>query len=178
MRYSFSSFLLITFSVINAVFFDIFCIKCSHNFFTFEIANDICPRNKTLISVISFRPIWNVTFCKNVFTLWYPYMITNFELRIFFVILPIEINICPSLYINRLHFGCAIISIIEFINCTIQFIYICTAFDTEVICLEILFFKILITFSGITDSLSLCVEYISIPHLLQIIYLKNLLKTF
>ena len=135
MRYSFPCFLLITFSILNAVFLVFFCVKCSHNFFTFEIANDICPRNKNLTSVIFFRPIWNETFCKTVFMLWYPYMIANFEFGIFFVILSIEINICPSLYINRLHFGCVIISVIVFINYTIQFIYICTAFDTEAICL-------------------------------------------
>ena len=63
-----------------------------------------------------FTPIWNATFCKNIFIFWYSYMITNFKFRTFFIILITKLEIFVWLYINRLHFNCDMISIVVFIQ--------------------------------------------------------------
>ena len=111
--YSLSPFLLITFSILNSFWFvfpQFFFIKCRNRFFSVKITNNICPRN-SIINFFNiknfFRSIWNLTFCKNVFMFWNFYMVTNIKFRIFFIVLVIEINICAWLYINRIHFYCA-----------------------------------------------------------------------
>ena len=47
-----------------------FSIKCSNNFLTIEIINNICPRN-CIFNFFNyknfFRPIWCVSFSKNIF---------------------------------------------------------------------------------------------------------------
>ena len=70
-------------------FFLFFLMKSSNNIFTVKMTNKWCPRHSAFNSrnhKIFFRPIWSVSFCKDVFILWYSYMITNFKVKIFLVI--------------------------------------------------------------------------------------------
>ena len=49
-------------------------IKSSNNLFSIKIINNICPR-RSIFNFFNhknfFRPIWSITFCKNIFMLWY-----------------------------------------------------------------------------------------------------------
>ena len=100
-------------------------------------------------------------------------MVTNYKFRIFIFIFFIKVNICASFYIGRLHFNGSMICMILFINYVIYFINI-HFFDNELMYLSILFFKVLINLSPITDTPSLCVEYVSIfpADMISLIYFK------
>ena len=71
-----------------------FFVKRSKDFYTLKITNNTCPRD-TCCNVFnyknSFRPFWNLDFCKNAFVFWYSNKITNFKFMIrifnFFIIL-------------------------------------------------------------------------------------------
>ena len=105
---------------------------------------------------IFFGTISNIVFFKNVFIFRYSYVVTNLKFRIFLIIFFLmEVNVCARLYINRLHFGCAMLCIfinyfINFYQLFHQLLYQCT-FDIEIIYLQIFFFKVLINFSSATD---------------------------
>ena len=60
-----------------------FFVKRSKNFFVFSIT---------------------YAFCKNVFTIWYINIITNFKFSIFIVSFSTRVNICVWFYINRFYF--------------------------------------------------------------------------
>ena len=63
------------------MFFVILFHKSFDNFFTIKIINNICPWHCifNFFKYNNFRPVWSISFCKNVFAFWYSYMITNFE---------------------------------------------------------------------------------------------------
>ena len=66
----------------------VFFIKCSNNFFTIEIINNICPWNCIFNFTNNknfFRPIWCISFSKNIFVFRNSYVITNFKFRIFII---------------------------------------------------------------------------------------------
>ena len=65
---------------------------------------------------IFFRPIWNVTFCENVFIFRYFNMTTSFKFKIFFVISFIKVSLCAWPYMNRFHFNSGKRSIVVFIK--------------------------------------------------------------
>ena len=117
-----SPFLLITF--FYSEFFLISLLqfsftKCSNNFSTIKIINNICPWN-CIFNFINnksfFRPIWYVSFCENIFLLRNSYMIPNFKSRIFIINFFFRINICIIFNINRFHFNCSMNCVIVFIN--------------------------------------------------------------
>ena len=62
-----------------------------------------------------FRPIWSVSFSKNVFVFLNSYMITNFKFRIFIINFITRANICFIFNINMFHLNCSMISILVFI---------------------------------------------------------------
>ena len=64
-----------------------------------------------------FRPIWSVTFGKNVlvFIYLYPCMITNFKFRIFIIVFIPRVDICTIFNMNMFHFNCSLICVIVFI---------------------------------------------------------------
>ena len=70
----------------------------NHNFGKIRIDSLItCPRNSIcnfFNDKIFFRPIWSVTFCKNIFIFSYPNNITNFQLMMFFINFFTRVNIC------------------------------------------------------------------------------------
>ena len=82
--FSFNYFFYSKFFLIS--FLQFFFIKTSNNFFTIKIINYICPWN-CIFNFFNyknfFRPIWCVSFSKNIFVLRNSYMITNFKFRIF-----------------------------------------------------------------------------------------------
>lgn len=95
----------------------IFRTKCSIMFFTANITNNICP----LYSMFSFfnhkiffRQIWSVSLYKNIVVFCYSYMITNFEFRIFVIMLDTILNTRIQLYIGRIHFECSMIYNVAF----------------------------------------------------------------
>ena len=69
-----------------------------------------------LIKKKIFWPIWFVAFCKNYFIFWYSHIITNFEFRIFIIMLNVEVIIYACLNINKPHFDCPMVRIIVIIN--------------------------------------------------------------
>ena len=108
-------------------FWSLFFIKCSTNFFTIEIINNISPWN-SIFSFFNhknfFRPIWSISFSKKVFILWYSNMFASFKFRIFIITFFNRVNICIIFNFNRLHFNCSLIYIVVFIYYIIQFINI------------------------------------------------------
>ena len=62
-----------------------------------------------------FRPIWSVSFSKNVSVFLNSYMITNFKFRIFIINFITRANICFIFNINMFHLNCSMISILVFI---------------------------------------------------------------
>ena len=65
-----------------------FFIKCSNDFFTITIINNISPWDCILNFFNhknSFRPIWSIALSKNFFVFRYSQMITNFKFRIFII---------------------------------------------------------------------------------------------
>ena len=90
-------------------FWFLFCnffLKCSNKFFTFKIANKLCPQSSIFNSCNRknfFRRVSNLIYCKTAFMFWNSYMIINFEFRIFSVILFTKMNVYVWLNINRLH---------------------------------------------------------------------------
>ena len=95
-----------------------FFIKCSNNFFTIEIINNICSWNSIFYFTNNktfFRPVWCVSFSKNVFVFWNSYMITNFKFRIFTINFFTRVNICIIFNIYRFYLSCSVICIVVFI---------------------------------------------------------------
>ena len=96
-----------------------FFIKCSNNFFIIEVINSIFPwncifnftNNKNIL-----RPIWCISFRKNIFLCRNSYEITNFKFRIFFMNFFLKINIWIIFNINRFHLNCSMICIIILTN--------------------------------------------------------------
>ena len=93
-------------------FFDVFailCCKCSNNFFSVKIMNNICPQHSyfNFFNYKNFlRPIWGVTFSKKIF-FWYSNN-SNFKFRNFIINFFSRASICVWFYLNRFHFSCAI----------------------------------------------------------------------
>ena len=110
LAYSLTPFLFITFSTLNSFnsFFVILSRKMFQQFLYLYVTNNICP-----------RPIWNITFCKNVFVFWYFNNMTNFKFRILIINFVITVNLCASFYINRFHFNYATVFIIIFTSTTV-----------------------------------------------------------
>ena len=134
-----------------------FFIKCSNNFFTIKIINNICPWNCIFNFTNNknfFRPVWCVSFSKNIFVFWNSYIIANNKLRIFIINLIFKINTCIVFNINRFHLNCSAVCII----CTLIY----TVFDIDVMYLYILVFKVLINLSATIYFPSFCTEKISI----------------
>ena len=98
---------------------------------------------------IFFRPIWNVTFCKNIFIFWYSNNITNFKFNIFSIFFFTRINICSWFYINSfiLIVQCYVLLYLFSILCNLS---IYTFSDIEVIYSWVLFFNVLMNLSAIT----------------------------
>ena len=138
----------------------------------------MCPR-QSVFNIFNhksfFRRIWFTTFCKNVFIFQYFHMITNFKYNMFPIIFFVEVNKCVWFYINRLLFYCVMTVLLDLLTVSCNLL-IHKLFDTEVIYLQILFFKVLTNFSAATDFPSLCLEYISISlscnHDFSLIYCK------
>ena len=112
-----SPFFLSTFSTLNCFWF-VF-VKYSNNFFAIRIINNICPQH-SIFNFFNhkniFRPIWSISFRKNIFICSYSNNISNFQFRIFFIIFLTRVKILLWFYINRLHFNCAMIWSVTFIN--------------------------------------------------------------
>ena len=103
----------------------LFFIKCSNNFFTIKIINNICPWNCIFNFTNNknfFRPIWHVSFSKNIFIFRNSYVIINFKFWIFIVNFFFEINLCTIFNIIRFHLNYFMICIIIFIYYIIQFL--------------------------------------------------------
>ena len=94
-------------------------VKCSNNIFFIKIINNIRPRH-SIFNFFNhknfFRPIWSVTFCKNIFIFWFSNIINSFKFWIFIISFFSIINICVWFYISRFRFNYAMICIIVFIN--------------------------------------------------------------
>ena len=122
LTYNLSPFFFITFSIWNYFWFvlmQLFFVKSSNNSFVVKIINNIIPRHN-IFNFFNhenfFGTIWSVTLSKNVFTFWYSKNITNFNFRIFFIILFSRVNICAWFYISSFHFNCTIICTVVFIS--------------------------------------------------------------
>ena len=90
------------------MFFAILC-KCSNNFFSVKIINNICPQHSyfNFFNYKNFwRPIWGVTFSKKNF-FWYSNN-SNFKFRNFIINFFSRASIRVWFYLNRFHFSCAI----------------------------------------------------------------------
>ena len=88
-------------------------------------------------------------------------MVTKLRFRIFLIILFIEISICV-LEITSTGFILIVLwCILLYWLTALSNLSIYTFYDTKVICLYILLFKVLIKLSATTDFPSLCFEYIS-----------------
>ena len=70
---------------------------------------------KIIVYYKTFRPIWSVSFSKNVSVFLNSYMITNFKFRIFIINFITRANICFIFNINMFHLNCSMISILVFI---------------------------------------------------------------
>ena len=101
LTYYLSPSLLISFSILFFFFFlilflQIFFVKRSNSFFPIKIINNKRPRY-SIFSFFNhknfFRPIWSVTFGKNIFLFWYSSSITNFKFRMLIINLFTGVNI-------------------------------------------------------------------------------------
>ena len=85
------------------IFFFFFFAIFSNNFFPIKNINDLCPQLNIFkcFSCKNFSGlIWNVTFCKNIFTFWYSNIISNFKFRIFINNSFTRVNISVWFYIT------------------------------------------------------------------------------
>ena len=142
--------------------FTILFVKCSNNFFSIKIINNICPWHTSFVFFNHknfFRLIWIITFYRSIFIFLYSNII-SFKFRIFILNFFTRVNICASFYINRLHVNCYMYYYIYIltISCTLSKQ---TFIETEV-CIYNFVFKVLISLSATTDFHLLSVEYISI----------------
>ena len=138
-----------------------FFIKCFNDIFTIEIINNICPCN-CIFNFFNykkfFRPIWCVSFSKNIFVIRNSYMMTDFEFRIFIINFVFKINICIILTSTGLIL--IVLWCVLLYSFTISpYLLIYIFFDIEFLYLLILVFKVLINLSATIDF---HVEYISI----------------
>ena len=132
--FSYSKFLLIC-------FFQLFFIKYSNNLSTIKIVINICSWD--CISNFTnyknfFRPAWSISFSKNVFLIWFFYMIIKLKFRVFIIRINVVFNIIARLNINRFHFNCSMVYIavsIHYIYQYIQFLilkfYICKFYSLK-----------------------------------------------
>ena len=85
----------------------LFFIECSSNLFTIEIGDNVCPWYCTFHYLDHkgfFRPICNVTLCKNICVFWYFKIIYNFEFRVFVTMLNDMVITYTRLNISRFSF--------------------------------------------------------------------------
>ena len=83
----------------------------------------------------ALKAICYVTFFINSFISWYSYVITNFEFKIFIIMLNTIVNIGTSLKnISRLCFDCSTKCVVVFVNYFTQLINV-HIFDATIICL-------------------------------------------
>ena len=101
---SVSSFLLIAFSILDS-FWLFFFIKWPENCFTVEISNNFTFFNQKDILI----PILSIVLCKNIFVFWYSYMITDFKLWVFAIMLN------TIIYIPDLTFTGFILSVLWYV---------------------------------------------------------------
>ena len=114
-----------------------------------------------------FRPVWCVSFSKNIFVFINYNTITNFEFRLLVITFFLKINIYIYIYIYILYltstgFIFIVLRYVLLYSRTISSnLLIYTFFDTEVTYLLILVFNILINLSTAADFHSICIEFIS-----------------
>ena len=143
-------------------------IKSSNNFIPVKIINKISPWDSIFNffnQKMFFKPIWSVTFCKNIFIFWYSNNITNSKPRI---LINICVNICVWFYVNRFHFN-------ENFNyhdmyCYIYLLYYLIYQYTHFLKLRSCIYKsfeVLKNISATTDFPSLCMEYFSVEFILN-----------
>ena len=114
-----------------------------------------------------FRPVWCVSFSKNIFIFINYNTITNFEFRLLVITFFLKINIYIYIYIYILYltstgFIFIVLRYVLLYSRTISSnLLIYTFFDTEVTYLLILVFNILINLSTAADFHSICIEFIS-----------------
>ena len=98
--------------------------KCSRNFFTIKMINDICPWN-CIFNFFNhknvFRQIWSIACSKNVFVFRYSHMITNFKFRILLLTsLPKLIYVLSSTSIG---FILVVLCFVLLYSCCIHLLY-------------------------------------------------------
>ena len=91
----------------------------SNNFLIIEITTNVCPRYRYSILYFlnhkfSVRPICSLAIHNNFFEFRYCQIVTNFEFRIFVIMLKTIVNIHTWLNISRLHFYCLMICFLLF----------------------------------------------------------------
>ena len=122
---SVSSFLLITFSILDS-FWLFFFIKWPENCFTVEISNNFTFFNQKDILI----PILSIVLCKNIFVFWYSYMITDFKLWVFAIMLN------TIIYIPDLTFTGFILSVLWymlFCSSRLSFVFQCHCHATMIL---------------------------------------------
>ena len=112
-------------------------IKFSKSFFTVEITINICPCYSILHNFNHknfFGPIWSIALCKNISVIWYPYMISNFEYRIYIIILKVKL-----IYVRELTSAVFILNVLwhvlMFLSAISSGLLMFTFFGTAIICL-------------------------------------------
>ena len=119
-----------------------FFVKYSTNLFSIRIVNNICPWHSIfnfLTHKNFFRPIWSVTFWKNIFIVQYSNKMANFKIWIFIINFFTRVNICVLFYISRFHFDCVMKCIIVFINYIIWFININISWNWSLVFMDFIF---------------------------------------
>ena len=105
-KMKFITFILYYFFYPN-LFFAFLFYKTFQSFFSIKVLCYICLRYSIFNFFCHknfFRPIWSVTFRKNIFIFWYSHMVTNFKFRIFIIL-----STPKTIYNNTLHFNCCMI---------------------------------------------------------------------
>ena len=110
-----------------------------------------------------FWPILSISFIKNIFAFWCSYTISNFKFEIFFIKIFILFSIKIRCNIN----WCLWTMLLYLLTILSKQ----TFFEIAAMCLNILFYGVLINLHATTDFPSLHVEYVSILSVF-----RNLLK--
>ena len=125
-------------------------------FFNIKIANNICPWCSIYLMFL-IKKLFSTTLVRNISQKRFYILIILHDQQLYIwdlVILNLKVNIFTCIKINRIHYYS------NYLLYCLKSIH--NFFDTAVICLQILFFKISINLSAATDFSSLCAEYISI----------------
>ena len=181
LTYSLSGIFFITFSTLNSfwfVFLQLFFVKCSKNYFSFKISNNICPQD-SVFNFFShkyfFGLISNTAFLQKCFSILIFQQYHHFKFRIFISNLFTKVNKCAWFYINRVH-SIVLWHVLFYLLTISSNSSIYTFFNTEVTYLLILFFKVLTNLSATADYFSLRLEYISVSffslYMVSLIYYK------